>query len=261
MRLFMAEKDEGINRRAFLKETGRTVAVALAAGGITALTQQRAYADDADDLDKYDFLMPRVRFYADEGPKDYWANLPEGDRNLLQRLASAVRCKVKLDSSGDRERRFNAVVDFDDIERLREFPFLFMTSQYRYSLHEREKLNLKKYLLGGGFLLMDDCVEGARGDHFYQSSYALLEDIFGSGAVKRVTNDHEVFHNVYNLGDMGLPQVHGSSHGARGVFIGDRLAVFLSCTDIHCGWAGKINSYRQEAFQIGVNIIMYALTH
>ncbi|MHC4474964.1 MAG: DUF4159 domain-containing protein [Planctomycetota bacterium] len=264
----MAEKDEGINRRAFLKETGRTVAAALAAGGITALARQRPYADDADDFDRYDFLMPRVRFYANEGDKDYWANRPEGDMNLLRRLASVVRCKVKLGSGAGRARsrtglegQFNAVVDFGDIERLRKFPFLFMMSQHHYSVHWRDKLNLKEYLLEGGFLLMDDCVVGSRADYFYQSSYALLEDIFGSGVVKRVTNDHEVFHNVYDLGDIGLPRVQGANHGARGVFIGDRLAVFLSCTDIHCAWAGVVKRYRQEAFQMGVNVIMYALTH
>jgi hypothetical protein len=122
----MAEKVKSISRRAFLKETGRTVAAALVAGGHTALAQPRAYADDDDDFDKYDFLMPRVRFDGDEGPKDYWNIYPEGDRNLLERLASVVRCKVKLDpgagraqSRTGRESQFNAVVDFSDIERLR----------------------------------------------------------------------------------------------------------------------------------------------
>jgi hypothetical protein len=264
----MAEKAEDIDRRAFLKETGRTVGAALVAGGLSSLAQQKAYADDDDDFDKYDFLMPRVRFDGYEGPKDYWAIYPEGDRNLLRRLASVVRCKVKLDpgtgraqSRTGRESQFNAVVDFGDIKRLRKFPFLFMTSQYRYSVHWRDKLNLKAYLLEGGFLFMDDCVVGARGDFFYQSSCELLENAFGSGAVKKITNDHEVFHNVYNLGHIGLPRVHGENHGARGLFIGDRLAVFLSCVDLHCAWADKNHRYKEQAFQMGINVIMYALTH
>ena len=50
------------------------------------------------------------------------------------------------------------------------------------------------------------------------------------------------------------------------VFIGDRLAVFLSSTDIHCGWCdshgfefGKQNY--EKAIQMGINIIMYAISH
>ncbi|OHB74600.1 MAG: hypothetical protein A2Z25_16460 [Planctomycetes bacterium RBG_16_55_9] len=64
----------------------------------------------------------------------------------------------------------------------------------------------------------------------------------------------------------GLPIMQGQNHGARGVFIGDRLAVFLSSTDIHCGWCdshgftfGRHNY--QKAIQMGINVIMYALTH
>ena len=134
---------------------------------------------------------------------------------------------------------------------------------------------------------MDDCVVGNGGDFFYQSSYKVLQDVFGPKAVKRVPREHEVFHNVYDLGETGLPHLeyhkrklpgmkrskrtplpymHGQNHGARGVFIGDRLAVFLGSTDIHCGWCDRDGnefgraSY-EKAIQMGINIIMYAISH
>ena len=123
---------------------------------------------------------------------------------------------------------------------------------------------------------MDDCVVDMAGDFFYQSSYTLLEEVFGPGSVKRVLNDHEVFHNVFDLSRIGLPYMQGQDHGARGVFIGDRLAVFLSSSDIHCGWRDvhypgwgygrkKRKSKRiqghKEAIEMGINIIMYAISH
>jgi hypothetical protein len=84
--------------------------------------------------------------------------------------------------------------------------------------------------------------------------------------VKQIPLEHEVFHNVYGLGDSGLPYMQGQNHGARGVFIGDHLAVFLSSTDIHCGWCdsygftfGRRNY--EKAIQMGINTIMYALSH
>ena len=152
---------------------------------------------------------------------------------------------------------------------------------------EKQKQNLREYIARGGFLFMDDCVVGSGGDFFYQSSYKVLQDVFGPKAVKRVPREHEVFHNVYDLGETGLPHLeyhkrklpgmkpskrtplpymHGQNHGARGVFIGDRLAVFLGSTDIHCGWCdshgyefGRDNY--EKAIQMGINIIMYAISH
>jgi hypothetical protein len=66
----------------------------------------------------------------------------------------------------------------------------------------------------------------------------------------------------------------GQYHGARGVFVGNRLAVFLSSTDIHCGWADSRGRWfgaggkrgigkhgYKEAIQMGINIIMYAVSH
>jgi hypothetical protein len=165
-----------------------------------------------------------------------------------------------------------------------------MTGENHYKFDDKEKANLREYINRGGFLLMDDCVVGNGGDFFYKSSYALLEEVFGSGAVKRIRPEHEVFHNVYDLTKTGLPSLqqqiptimpgfrrpaqapmpymrgHGQNHGARGVFIGDRLAVFLSSTDLHCGWCDSRGatfgraSY-EKTIQMGINIIMYAISH
>jgi hypothetical protein len=95
-----------------------------------------------------------------------------------------------------------------------------------------------------------------------------------------IPNDHEVFNNVFDLSETGLPALqyggsiypagfsrpHGQNHGARGVFIGDRLAIFLSSTDLHCGWCDSHgvewgNDGYRRTIQMGINIIMYALTH
>jgi hypothetical protein len=264
--MLIMNRKEDISRRIFLKEAGKTAAGAvLGAGGISALGKNKAYGGSRDDdLEKYDFIFPRVKFSAEEGPEDYWAVYPEGDINLLRIFRSVVRCKVKLatDCRGQDglECQFNTVVEFSDIATLRKYPFIFMTSQYRYTVSRAEKQNLRGYIEGGGFLFMDDCVVQNRGDFFYQSSYKLLEEVFGKEAVKPIPTWHEVFHNVYNFGEGGLPHCHGTYHPAQGVFINDRLAVFLSSTDIHCAWVGN-HRLLKEGIQMGINILMYALSH
>jgi hypothetical protein len=292
-----------INRREFLKRSGGVITgVTLAAtsvGSAVSGSGPDGYPDNGpDDLDKYDFLMPRVKYKHQAKEADRWDCRPGGDANLLRELSSAIRCKVKpVRQAFDwhpqwaTEGQLNAVVSFEDLEDTEKYPFLFMTGEHHYQFNDREKANLKQYILGGGFLFMDDCVVGNGGDFFYQSSYALLEEVFGSGAVKRIRSEHEVFHNVYDLGETGIPsfqkiiptfpargfrrpsqsplphmQGHGQNHGARGVFIGDRLSIFLSSTDLHCGWCDSrgITFGRagyEKAIQMGINIIMYAMSH
>jgi hypothetical protein len=284
----MGENQGKLDRREFLKTAGRTIAgAALATGGFGSIVEAVSYGEDSDDLDKYDFILPRVKYVHQKKEVDRWNVRPGGDANLLEEFVSAIRCKVKpIRDTNDWEPQYaeegqlNAVVTFDNLEELKKYPFLFMTGENFYEFTKKEKVNLKEYIARGGFLYMDDCVVGNGGDFFYKSSYELLEDVFGKGAVKRVPQQHEVFHNVYDLGDTGLPYLeyikkrprrglpymHGQNHGARGVFIGDRLAIFLSSTDIHCGWCdshgfewGKENY--KKAIQMGINIIMYAISH
>ncbi|MHC4119793.1 MAG: DUF4159 domain-containing protein [Planctomycetota bacterium] len=292
----MKQQHENMNRRQFLKIGGaKTVGAALAASGLDSTVIAAEPDNGPDDLDTYDFLMPRVRFTHEKREVDRWNVRPGGDANLLRELSSVIRCRVKpirqaydWQPQWSAEGQLNAVVGFDDMTNIEKYPFLFMTGENHYKFDDRQKANLKEYIGRGGFLLMDDCVVASGGDFFYQSSYALLEEAFGSGAVKRIPLEHEVFHNVYDLGETGLPymqmldptlmigrrrirrspvpSMHGQNHGARGVFIGDRLAVFLSSTDLHCGWCDSrggvfgIHNYK-KAIQMGVNIIMYAISH
>ncbi len=292
----MKEQYEQMNRRQFLKSAGgRTVGAALVASGLGSTIRAGAPDNGPDDLDKYDFLMPRVKFTHEKREVDRWNVRPGGDANLLRELSAVIRCRVKpirqaydWQPQWSAEGQLNAVVGFDEMKDLAKYPFLFMTGENHYKFDDRQKANLKEYIGRGGFLLMDDCVVASGGDFFYKSSYALLEEVFGSGAVKRIPLDHEVFHNVYDLGDTGLPYMqmldptpmtgrprprqtslqpmHGQNHGARGVFVGERLAVFLSSTDLHCGWCDSrggvfgIHNHK-KAIQMGVNIIMYAISH
>ena len=277
-------KEQGkLNRRKFLKTTTRIItSVALTAGGLNLLHQPAAQASQiSDDLDNYDFIIPRVKFLVKERVISPWNTTPGAEKNLLTEFSKVVRCKVKLCQNCNnykpgygQDYHFNSVVDLTDFKELKKCPMLFMTSEGHYVLTDEKKRNLKQFINEGGFLLMDDCVFDMVGDFFYQDSYKLLEELFGPGSIRKIGRDHEIFHNIYDLGDIGLPHLWGQNHGARGVFIGDRLAVFLSSTDIHCAWTDKQGLYQnkartrnlgkhgyKEAIQMGINIIMYVISH
>ena len=269
-----------MTRRTFLKAASKVAgSLAFCSGSLCAVARQYEPDQEIDDLELYDFVMPRVKFapYKRQGQQrlsdDMWNNRPGGDANLLNRLSTVIRCRTKSIPGANnwqpqwaQEGQLNAVVTFDDLDQIKKYPFLFMTGENYFRFDDDQKYNLKEYIMRGGFLLMDDCVVGNGGDFFYQSSFKTLEETFGKGAVKRIPHEHEIFHNVYDLGDIGLPYLKGQNHGAKGIFIGERLAIFLSSNDIHCGWCDsraqewRIDKY-EKAIQMGINIIMYAMSH
>jgi hypothetical protein len=270
----MTFKNDIMDRREFFKKLGLSAGgIVLATTGLSALGQNAFWPkrrNSLPDNERYDFLMPRVRFDCDRRVPDKWDAYPGADRNLLSEFSSVVRCKVKLPPNCwnhvphyGTEDQFNAVVDFDDYKSLRQFPYGFMTAEGAFTFSNHQRDNLKRYICEGGFLHMDDCCFDAKGDFFYQSSYDLLEKAFGPGSVREIPKTHEVFHNVFDLGNIGLPYLQGVQHGARGLFIGDRLAVFLSSTDLNCGWTRTwfTRNQQDQAIQMGINILMYVLAH
>jgi len=272
------------SRRTFLRNTAGTILGAGAAS--TALPAGRSAAPGhaiPPDLHDYDFFMARVKF-DDKSGSDPWNVQPAGDNYLLDELCRAVRCQVKLIPAMRRGRPsrggvndFNAIVDFNYADDLHKFPFLFMMAGGHYSFNDAQKQNFKRYVEQGGFILMDDCVAHGPGDYFYHSSCRLLEHLFGKAALKNISTGHEIFHNIYDLSRVGMPYIQGVNWPPRGIFIEDRLAVLLTSTDIHCGWADRTQTWfgpnvtrrfggrglhgYDEAIKMGINLIMYVLSH
>jgi len=119
-----------------------------------------------------------------------------------------------------------------------------------------------------------------RADQFYEASIRELEAIFGGSAIAPIPDTHEVWRNVYDLTHNRLKvwdRRNGSQQwnvrqgrtavaDAVGLFVDTRLAVFVSNSDIHCGWTDPHNSWRKRAnhevsIKAGINILMYALSH
>lgn len=272
---------KNLTRRQFMKRS----AVLGAAGFIssTAFCGRESYMSEEEisDLKKYDIIIPRVKFRTDDRMRDKWNVLPVGEHNLLSAFEEVVRCKVKKHpglSNGQtlgREDQFNSVVAFWEYEKLRQYPFVFMTSDGYFRFDDMEKKNLKRYIDQGGFILFDDCVENTNGyhDYFFQSAITLMQEVFGQDAIQKVPLDHEIFHNVYDMKDKGMPFIQGVNHGAYALFTEGRIAALMTPGDIHCGWVDKDYSWygpngrgpgcdnHDKTIEAGINILMYVMTH
>ncbi len=202
------------------------------------------------------FYWARVHFSSDTSVPDQWNISPFGDAFFLDRLREQTG--IQVDDAWH-------VAPLNNLNELTKYPLLFMTADGDFACTPQEFANLKEYLLRGGFLFADDCVYGREGDLFFQGFKSKIENAFGKKMVK-LPDSHEIYHTLYDL-QGGLPYMQGQPHGGWALFLEGRMVIFLSSSDIHCGWcsaSGRNWFSRQkgeDALKMGINIVIYAMTH
>jgi hypothetical protein len=185
-----------------------------------------------------------------DGGGDWYAN-PSGLPNLLR----AIRDRTGL-----------AVTEQPGRVRLTDptlwsYPFLYMTGHGNVRFSEEEVQVLRRYLLGGGFLHVDD-------NYGLDESFRReIRRVFPDRELQELPPTHPVFQIFYKF-PQGLPKVHrhdGKAPQAFGIFEKGRLVLFYSYeSDLGNGWEdadkhGDPPEARESALRMGVNLFMYAL--
>ena len=201
------------------------------------------YAADAG------FTIAQLKY---RGGGDWYAN-PTALPNLLAGIAS----RTDLEAA----KRPAAVAPDDD--ELFLYPMIHMTGHGRVAFSDEEAAALRRYFERGGFLWADDNYGMDR--HFR----AQLDRVLPGAALVELPFDHEIYHSFYEFPE-GLPKIHehdgGPPHG-YGVFLDGRMVVFYSFnTDIGDGLEdGEVHNdppdKRDAALRMGINIVVYALSH
>jgi hypothetical protein len=139
-----------------------------------------------------------------------------------------------------------------------------MTSEGSFVLAEQEERNLREFLERGGFIHADDCVYSAREDRFFRNYNALINKLFPDNPMRLIAHDHELYHAYFDFPD-GCPHMQGVKHGAYGLFEPGtgRIMTISTPGDLHCGWVNRFFTPEKnlQAMKMGVNIIIYFLTH
>ncbi|MBN1560076.1 DUF4159 domain-containing protein [candidate division KSB1 bacterium] len=194
------------------------------------------------------FTIARLKY---SGGGD-WYNDPSSVPNMLNYLGEQSAVHVAQE-----EARVSLLDD-----NLFSFPFLFMTGHGRISFSAKEAERLFAYLTNGGFLYADD--DYGMDQYFRQE----MTKVFPNKEMVPVPFSHPVFHNHFEF-PSGLPKIHehdGGPPAAYAYFHNGRMVAFYSVnTNISDGWAdaevhGNPEAVREKALQMGVNIIIYALT-
>ncbi|MDA7979318.1 MAG: DUF4159 domain-containing protein [Pirellulales bacterium] len=203
-------------------------------------------------------------------------DFPDSDLNFSFRLQQLTSLKVNPDPISLR------LTD----DALFDHPFIYMIEPGGLHFHEDEVVALRRYLLNGGFLMVDDFW----GDAAYDNFYAEIKRVFPDREPTELKIDHEVFNCVYKLTEK--PQIPNigtaidsqwtgitweSRYGPSAQFVhykgifddkGRMMVIICHNTDLGDGWEREgedswffENFSAPKAYPMGINIVTYAMTH
>jgi hypothetical protein len=142
------------------------------------------------------------------------------------------------------------------------YPFVHLTGHGNVLFSEREATNLRNYLIGGGFLHIDD---NYGLDPFIRRE---MQKVFPDIMPIELPFTHPIFHQKFKFPN-GLPKVHEHDgkrpQGFAWIYNG-RVVVFYSYeTDLGNGWEdpevhNNSAEIRLKALQMGANIVQFAFT-
>lgn len=194
-------------------------------------------------------------------------DFPDADRNFLRGVSRLTNIRVMSDP---------IVLRLDD-EKIFDYPFLYMLEVGQgggIAMRPSEAENLREYLLRGGFLLIDDFWGQREWDNFY----AAFTQVFPDREIVELQRDHEIFHVYYDIdGPQLIPALYrtdeygeqGINYASNHAILDDngRVMVLINWnSDMGDGWEHTYHPayptrYANSAYQLGINYLMYSLTH
>jgi len=195
-----------------------------------------------------EFSIARVNY---GGGGDWYCD-PSSIPNILNYLTKNTSIKADHD-----EYRIKLTT-----KELRGHPYLYMTGHGNIRFTDEEIIQLREYLLRGGFLHTDD-------NYGLNTSFRReMKRVFPDRDFVELPHDHAVFHSYFDMPN-GLPKIHehdGKPPQLFALYNEDRIMVIYSYeSDLGDGWEDEEvhndpSELRVAALQMGVNIIYFALT-
>ena len=252
-------------------------------------SRRRAAPVDRSDMPRWEidsqfskdvFTFVRINYPSERGGwgrYDKWTtDYPDADLNLSYRLQQLTSLKVDPDGK---------VIELTDKE-LFDYPWIYIVEPGDMSLTEDQVTALRRYLLNGGFLMVDDFW----GEREWETFYENIKRVFPDREPQELSMDHPIFHCVFPLklakNQLQVPAINQGYYSQfdgvtwerpdavnvhfRAIYDdkGRMMVVICHNTDNGDGWEreGENEYYFREfsekkAYPLGINILFYAMTH
>lgn len=186
------------------------------------------------------------------GGGDWYAN-PTSLTNLIEFANKNIRTNIspKYD-----------IVEASSYE-IFNYPYIYMTGHGNVIFSDTDAQNLRDYLIGGGFLHIDD--------NYGMDKFIRLEmkKVFPELNFVELPFEHAIYQQKYKF-ENGLPKIHEHdgkpSKGLALIYKGDVVCFYSFESDLGDGWEDQIvhnnsaNS-RENALKMGSNILSYIFSN
>ncbi len=233
----------------------------------------RTYSSQGEN-EKAEYYWSRLRYSSARGGfggygyfRGRWSqDYPKADRQFLMALRRLTRIQT---------RSTEQVVDLESDE-IYNYPWVYAVQVQTWTFTEDEAYRLRQFLLRGGFLMVDDFHGAADWESFMRGMLMVFPD----RPVEDLTDRDEIFHVLYDLGERF--QVPGEQYVMtgrtyekdgyiaewRGIRDDKGRIMVAICHNMHLGdaweWADDPRypeKFASLAFRLGINYIMYGMTH
>ena len=211
----------------------------------------------------YGFRFARIRFESPQGGRGWggamWAHdYPTAEQNFHTALKRTTTIHVQEP---------NLVLEIKD-DRIYEYPVLYLCEPGYWHMDDEEVLRLREYLERGGFILFDDF----RGDYEWINLYEQMQRVLPGNEPVELSPAHPIWSIYYDIDPVAAPSLVSGYLGSitadryMGYFDRDGRLMALANRnqDIGDGWEYPNRDFANAStvsFQMGINFIMYALTH
>ena len=246
-------------------------------GSLLAYQKNRQYEyemqnpvdDPPDAYEKTEWAFARLRYRSGSGR---WRGGSWGtDSNKAERqFAQGVRRLTRVHT-----RSVEEIIDIDSDE-VYNWPWLYAVEVGHWQISPQQAKRLRDYLDRGGFLMVDDF----HGTYEWDVFMAGLKQIFPDRPVVDIEDDSPIFHILYDLHERvqvpGRQFVYsgrtyerdGVEPRWRAVFDDKGRIQVAICHNMDLGdaweWADSPDypeKYASLAYRIGINYIVYSMTH
>ena len=221
------------------------------------------------------FTFVRIRYESTGYRGGGWrTDFPDSDLNFSFRLQQITSLKVDPRPK---------IIELTD-PKLFDYPFIYIVEPGGLEFSEDEVVALRRYLLNGGFLMVDDFWGVAEYENFAEQ----MKRVFPERDPIELGLEHPIFHCVFDLKEK--PQIPGIDHAlahkgednqdyerydAKGAHYraikddkGRIMVLVCQNTDLGDGWEreGEDEWYfrtysEKKAYPMGINIVFWAMTH
>lgn len=219
------------------------------------------------------FTFVRLRYNSFYRGAAWATDFPDAELNLSYRLQQLTSMRAHPEGK---------IIDIDD-PTLFDHPFIYCIEPGDMALSPTEAATLRRYLLSGGFLMVDDFW----GEDEWANFHNAFKEIFPDRELQELPLEHPIFHCVYDLTEKPqVPSINNAMAGRSSGITYERsdarephykacfddkgriMMIVCHNTDLGDGWEreGEDPWYFREfsekkSYPLGINILFYQFTH